>query len=493
MEILRLEQLEDRIAPAGNITAVVTHGNLVITGDSEANSFYITQPDPLVQDFVIESMVTSINHQNTPQTMHDVTGSVAIVLNGGTDLVDINGIRVAGKVVLAGGDGDDYMFLKNSTVAGSVTYSGGTGDEDILLSGCTTGNVTVDYGAGTVIGSFVDSTVHGNMKIKGGSSGTDLLRSLAIDGALNLRLGNGATNAGIEDIMVGSAAITGGSGNDAIAILSSHFAGKLSINGGSHDLNTHIVSTHVDGAFTLKNGAGNSTFLVESSSVFASAVTVTTGAGKASNVITWSTLGIDEAHGTVSNVTFKSAGGRASTINLGEHEVPLDTQLWNSSVGGNLTVSYGATTADRIYLDTVDVGGSFTATAKGSTGLCVFDTDVHGNTKTTTGAGFDAVEFDGVHLYGKLAVNTGAETDTVRLGTGGHATGHPSFFDGAVSVNLGSGNDTLVAGLKSAGYLITYGAAVKFDGGAGSDTIDITGNNNAFAIDPVTLRFETTV
>jgi len=491
METLRLEQLEDRIAPDGNITAVVTHGNLIITGDADANNFYISQPDPLVQDFVIDSMNTAINHQSAPQIMHGVTGSLIIVLNDGVDLADIRGVHVNGNVVLAGGDGNDYLFLRDSTVAGSVTYSGGAGNEDILLLGCTTGKVTVDYGSGTVIGSFIESTVHGDMKIKGGSSGRDLLRSMTIDAALDVRLGNADTRLDIEHVTATLASIKGGAGDDAVSISDSHFAGKLSINGGSHDLDTHIVSTHVDAAFSLKNGAGDSTFLVESSSVFAGAVTVTTGAGKASNKVTWSTLGIDEANDTVSNVTFKCAGGRASAIDVQPGTAPLDTELLNCSVGGSLTVRHGITTFDWVVLDGVDVGGDFAATGKGSTLIFVDDTSVHGNTKATTGAGYDQLEFDGVHLYGSLLVNTGGNADAVKLGTGSWATGHPSFFDGAVSINLGSGDDTLTAGLKSAPFQITYGAAVKFDGGSGSDTIDITGNNNTFAVDPLKPGFET--
>jgi hypothetical protein len=463
METLRLEQLEERIAPDGNITAVVAHGNLIITGGSGDDDFRISQPDPLVQDFVIESAATAINHQSAPQTMHGVTGSVIIALKGGADTADFRGLNVAGDIVIAGGAGDD----------------------EVLVTGCSVGDdVSVDYGSGGATGSFMGSTVHGYLTIKGGTEDALQFGELTIDGALSVRLGGGESYTHFQSVTMGSCAIAGGAGDETITLLDCHFLGGLSINGGSHELETNIAGTHVDGAFTLKNGAGHS-HLEIGSSVMAGEVKVTTGSGQVENWVIWSTLGADAEHGTVSNVTFKSAGGRGM-----DSDLALDTQIQHSSVGGNLTIRYGAAT-DKVFLDGLDVGGSLTGVARGSTDFYLFNTSVHGNVTVSTGRGADRVELSGVHLFGALSVNTGGNDDTVVLGSSQYDPGKTSSFDGPVCVKLGGGNDTLAAGLKGAGYRIAYGAAVEFDGGAGSDAIDITGNNNTFAVEPLKARFET--
>src|SRR5262249_14916053 len=79
---LHVEQLEGRAMLAGNVTASVSGGNLIIRGDNVDNGVVISQTDPgtyLVTGIDTAGGPTTING-NTDATFTGVTGSFDIDL-----------------------------------------------------------------------------------------------------------------------------------------------------------------------------------------------------------------------------------------------------------------------------------------------------------------------------------------------------------------------------------------------------------------------------
>lgn len=196
---LRLEQLEDRLPLAGNVTASVIGGNLRIIGDNAGHDLSVSQVD-LTTYAIIPNDDTSINGgpAGLGIDVTGVTGNVNISLgnginglgfqttelfgnltiNGGNGVEIFPGAIVSDSIVVGGlvrgqvrinlRDGDDSLRLLSLSAGRSVTITGGTGGKETELNSCVfdqslvlaysgaTGNITLT--ANTVLGGTVIST-----------------------------------------------------------------------------------------------------------------------------------------------------------------------------------------------------------------------------------------------------------------------------------------------------------------------------------------------
>src|SRR3954463_14393089 len=94
-ELFWVEVLESRTLLAGNVTATVVKGDLIVQGDGARNRIVIS-------DFRLESGgvrvapaddVTTING-NFDATLTGVTGSIIIRCGGGADTIDLRDLSV---------------------------------------------------------------------------------------------------------------------------------------------------------------------------------------------------------------------------------------------------------------------------------------------------------------------------------------------------------------------------------------------------------------
>jgi hypothetical protein len=99
----------------------------------------------------------------------------------------------------------------------------------------------------------------------------------------------------------------------------------------------------------------------------------------------------------------------------------------------------------------------------------VADVAVLGKVKLLLGTGADEIRMNNTFVLRAAKISTGAGNDQVELHTEGLGI---SDFRGPISINLGSGDDTLLLGREEAANasraLFMYGSK-KFNGGSGTD------------------------
>lgn len=135
---------------AGDVTAQIVNGNLLIKGDNSDNVIAVTQAGTTI---TVTGTGTTVNSAATPAVLTGFTGGITMKMRDGNDQVTLTALTVAGKVKFKGGDGDDTLHVTGtSAFQSSFKINMGSGDD----------TVTLDTGL----------TVTGATKIKG-RSGTD--------------------------------------------------------------------------------------------------------------------------------------------------------------------------------------------------------------------------------------------------------------------------------------------------------------------------------
>ena len=88
-----IEALEDRTVPAGNVTASVIGGNLVIGGDAESNQITVKGDTRGTIDSESIGPGTTINNQSGVATFVGFNGSVVVRMGDGNDAASLNESR----------------------------------------------------------------------------------------------------------------------------------------------------------------------------------------------------------------------------------------------------------------------------------------------------------------------------------------------------------------------------------------------------------------
>ncbi len=103
---LRYESLEKREVLAGNVTAAIVGGNLVISGDDNHNNIEIVGTGVPGEFRVIGldlAGATLINGAAGPATFRGVMGGILINARGGNDLVAAHSLTTFGDLNVQGG------------------------------------------------------------------------------------------------------------------------------------------------------------------------------------------------------------------------------------------------------------------------------------------------------------------------------------------------------------------------------------------------------
>jgi cyclophilin family peptidyl-prolyl cis-trans isomerase len=145
----RVENLEDRTVPSGNVTAAANGGSLVVTGDNAGNKILVAS---MGDDAVLIRSVdgtTTINGQAGPVVVDGLDGGYHFDMLGGDDTLFFDNPRHDGFLSVDLGDGNDTFILNNSDARMWTSIFGGAGNDFIMLgnSGFPKG-VSIDSGAG---------------------------------------------------------------------------------------------------------------------------------------------------------------------------------------------------------------------------------------------------------------------------------------------------------------------------------------------------------
>ena len=201
---LCLEELESRYLLAGNVTAAITDGDLVVTGDNQPNEFRI------------------IDNGSTGQIVRGLNGTK---VNGVSDGQFNTGDLAVNNISIDANGGDDDFVLRVSNLTGNLDILGDKGNDQIEV----------------VQSSANDAQIRGGI-------GVDSIKI----GQTNLR----------------EAQVFTGNGNDNVLVTASNFAAALSIETdlGNDSVSVTGSQTFFSGitpnTFSIRTGSGNDTVFV---------------------------------------------------------------------------------------------------------------------------------------------------------------------------------------------------------------------------------------
>src|SRR5207247_5079240 len=89
---MRFESLEARLALAGNVTAALVGGALIITGDNSANGILVERVD--ADSFRITGLGTRVNGSFSAKQINGVTTGIGIDMKSGSDVVTLKNLTV---------------------------------------------------------------------------------------------------------------------------------------------------------------------------------------------------------------------------------------------------------------------------------------------------------------------------------------------------------------------------------------------------------------
>ncbi|MBL8793316.1 MAG: hypothetical protein JNM56_05380 [Planctomycetia bacterium] len=299
-----------------------------------------------------------------------------------------------------------------------------------------------------------------------------------------------------------------GAGHDTVTIDGAQLAGTLTVNGGSG--NTSVILENADSTFgsvRITNGMGNDLFQADAKLNVTGNLTVNNGHGDTKfllnadtdiggNLSITNTGGIDiftskALLDVAGNLTMNNGAGTVRLLFDGTTEIGGnfsvingyggDTTDFNGSlkVAGNLSLNYGTSDGWGNAL----IGGKVeTVQLTGSSTKFNAPAEIGGNLTIRGQGGIDRVVLDGVTVNGTTLFDLGAQDDVVIL--------TDSTFVGRTTINTGAGNDRLTIGAPDA--IVTFQTApVRFDGGAGIDTLERLTVANVFPpLNPIQLNWE---
>ncbi len=292
-----LEQLEPRLALAGNVAAVVSAGSLIVTGDNLGADITISQP--AAGKITIAGNGTTVNGSAGPVTFSRVTRNLSVNF----------------------GKGDDSLAFDQTnpiTLSGNLSINGGQGSNTVY----------------TLLSSTSPLNVGGNLSILNlpGPSEVTYLLNLNVKGSVQIQnlggnayVGVGYAYASVSNIL-GNLLIANGPGNSDVTDLSSNVNGNVQISNRGTSASTTIYSS--DGQNTI----GGSLEIIN-------------GPGQVSQTASYSTQ-IDSTN-VGQNLQLAGVGAVESYIGL-----------TNSAVGGS-TILSGGNGDTTVLVDNAMFGGAF--------------------------------------------------------------------------------------------------------------------------------------
>lgn len=419
--------------------------NLVQGGSAADNITTFDANDVIVTDDSIGFVDgnDTVNAGNGNNTVTSGIGADSITSGTGNDVINANN----GNNIVNAGDGLNNVTTGtgNDTITtgkDADTISSGNGN-DLITSGDGADLITIGAGEHTInSGAGADTVVAGANFDASTAAGPNVLDQMDFGADIDeLQLNAGATDAKFTNVSnleiltltsAGTTTLNNGVGGNGDSAAQAAGINTINLSVGADSVNAAdftsalTINAANGGNDTVQTGSGSDVFNL--GGALTDADSFNAGAGS-------DTLNLD------GDVTVTGGGFTGfETVNLDDDESALGANsysltLTNSNApnpSGVLTINGSALQSDEgAFISTAAVG-SF-------------------NSNITTGAGNDTV------ISGAIAdvITTNGGADTVNIKAGG--------FD---NVNLGDGNDLLLAG----GALTTNDTAV---GGAGTDTVDV--------------------
>lgn len=466
-----IERLEQRAFLAGNVTASVTNGDLMLRGDDRGNSFALYSTGPSSVRVMHWGMgdTTTINGVGFVD-FNGVTRDIRIDLRGGDDVARVGlafpGLTVGRDVRVQGGEGRDMIFLNTARVAGNVNIDGGNGNDDVGLSQSEVGGgLTLTGGAGTEFYTLNDTRIGRAANINLGAEAdtfnfdsTEFVASLTVDGgegnnhflttrsnirgALSLRCRGGLDTWDFQEFVVGSnVTVDLGAGDDRVASHdASTFRGNVNLMMGGGNDTVQLLRIEAGGNVALNLGGGDDT-VVMSQGNLAKSLNIQAGEGR--NIVM-----LDNTTRVQSTLVMNGGGGfDLLSLNLSEvgqtvtfngnggddefriHQSTLYAAVFNGGIGNDRLNTSGNWRSGALNVN--GAGGVDVVTLEGA-GQC------NRNASILLGAGDDVMSVSLPVFLAPLSIDLGGGNDNLNL--------RAFTMESTVSVNAGQGDDVVYLG-----------------------------------------------
>jgi hypothetical protein len=209
---------------AGDVTARIVSGNLIIKGDSNSNVIAVTQLGTTV---TVAGTGTRVNSGAGAVALSGFTGRVSLKMKGRNDSVTLSDLT-ATSLEADMGSGNDTLDIENCTINGATELDGDAGNDTFTIN--TTANsggpnatsfnglFEIDLGRGADTITMVNTFVTDKTKIKGGSRIDNVTIGGSIFTTLDTDLGNGNDSLSIANTSVGvTTKLNGGKGTNTFA------------------------------------------------------------------------------------------------------------------------------------------------------------------------------------------------------------------------------------------------------------------------------------
>lgn len=275
--------LEPRTLPAGTVTASVTGGSITLNGDRQDNVIEVA----LTPDGIFVRGVDGTNIKLGVRTITDgsplklapgptVTRDLVINLKDGDDAVlvyadssseDPVEALIGRNLKINTGRGSDTATVEvrdGTLTIGNELNIELDADADFLL---LDGNARVETDLPEQLEETENAPLHvaGLAKVSGGS-GDDVIAvvDFSTGGNVEIQTGHGDDTIGLEDVLVGAnAVISTGAGDDDVGIAYVTVLGRSNITTGSGDDRVGIYSGHAEGDVIILLQQGNDTLAVD--------------------------------------------------------------------------------------------------------------------------------------------------------------------------------------------------------------------------------------
>ena len=497
---LALEKLQARELLAGDVTAAVTNGFLVVRGDDAANELTIERiSGDKVR--VTGATGTTINGLTQPAILR-VRKGYDIATGGGDDKLTVIGLNAVGRyeirmdlgagndVLVAsnllaqrihagGGDGNDSITVRNSRSRRGSGVGGGAGDDTMVLENLRFGNGScIDGGTGknTVTQTNNRFGVRFTQINTDPNAPSDVVNVAPVANNDSASLAVGATTQ--INVLSNDTDSTGTIDPKTVVIVTQPTAGTASVNS-----TTGVVS------YTHNGGSARTDSLT---------YTVKDDKGLVSNVATVSISITETTPPTAVADSFSVVKGASATVNLANNDtagtaainrgsIVITTQPTNGTVtvGADGNVNYvhnnSSTTSDSFAYTIKDVNGltsapasvTVTVTQAPAPPTAVADSFsvVRGASATVNLANNDTAGTAAINR-GSIVITTQPANGTVTVGTDGNVN--------YVHNNSNTTSDSFAYTIKDVNGLVSAAASVS---------VTITANNQA----PVAVNDTATV
>lgn len=193
--VLTFESLERRNPLAGNITAAVVGGSLLLEGDSSSNAVQVRQVSEA--SWEVRGLGTQINGSNNTFVANNVVAGIEADLNRGDDFIKVFNGTLVTDLLIETNQGADSVQLINLNITGGADITTGDGNDAVLISDVEAGGQVVE--------------------------------EQPVGIAFYLNTNTGADVVSVDRLLANSAEFFLGSGNDVLAMTRSAFASDVRI------------------------------------------------------------------------------------------------------------------------------------------------------------------------------------------------------------------------------------------------------------------------